>query len=84
MGQGVSVLSPGVIPTESYGPKGKMVSVFRAVEILNRELESGKCIVTEVGFLGVINRIFGVNNKGQGYIMSIYEDGKLVRFEVNE
>lgn len=35
-----------------------------------------------VGFLGLLNGIFGVNESQIGHICAVYEDGKLTRFAV--
>lgn len=33
-----------------------------------------------LGFLGLLNGIFGINESMTGYICAVYEDGKLTRF----
>lgn len=33
-----------------------------------------------VGFLGVINGLFGVDDNGFGFVVAVIEDGKIVRF----
>ena len=39
--------------------------------------------IYDVGFLGILNGLFGVNENQWGCIISIYEDGKLIRFDYN-
>lgn len=38
----------------------------------------------EVGLLGILNGIFGLNATQEGYIRAVYQDDNLVRFEVGE
>lgn len=38
----------------------------------------------EVGLLGIINGIFGLNASLEGYVRAVYQDDILVRFEVNK